>query len=214
MLQPYTNASAARDLPQGSRCWDSQSSWCSAAVRRHSISFLKQPAKVAHSETITLREGDVLKISFPGAPNLNTSQQIRRDGKIVLPVVGEVIAAGLSPAELQQQLLTLYSPELLSKEVTVAVESSSFTIFVTGAVIKPGKVLSDHPITALEAIMEAGGFDYAKANLKAVVVVRNENGRTRNYTLNLKQVLQGNDNEPFYLKPSDIVYVKERFAWF
>ncbi len=172
------------------------------------------PAVPAHAEAITLREGDILKISFPGSPNLDTTQQIRRDGKIVLPLVGEVIAVGLAPAELEQQVLKLYATELLSKEVTVAVESSTVPVFVTGCVIKPGKVLSDHPITALEAIMEAGGFDYAKANLKAVVVVRNENGRIRNYTLNLKGVLQGTESEPFYLKPSDIVYVREKFSWF
>jgi polysaccharide export outer membrane protein len=180
----------------------------------HFVFDEQAPNVAAHAEAITLREGDILKISFPGAPNLNTTQQIRRDGKIVLPLVGEVIAVGLAPAELEQQLLKLYASELLSKEVTVAVESSNVPVFVTGAVIKPGKILSDRPITALEAIMEAGGFDYAKANLKAVVVVRNENGRIKNYTLNLKGVLQGTESEPFYLKPSDIVYVKEKFAWF
>ena len=50
----------------------------------------------SHSEAIVLREGDVLKITFPGAPNLNDSQQIRRDGKIALSMVGEVVAAGLN----------------------------------------------------------------------------------------------------------------------
>ncbi len=56
--------------------------------------------------------------------------------------------------------------------------------------------------------MEAGGFDNAKANIKAVVVIRQgADGKTTNYTLNLKLVLEGKDNEPFYLKPSDIVVV-------
>jgi protein involved in polysaccharide export with SLBB domain len=85
---------------------------------------------------------------------------------------------------------------------------------VTGAVLRPGKVLSNHPITALEAIMEAGGFNYAKANLKSVAVIRHEQGQVKNYTLNLKLVLEGKPSTPFYLKPSDIVYVPERFAWF
>ena len=53
-----------------------------------------------NAESITLREGDVLKISFPGSPSLNTSQQIRRDGKISMPLVGEVDAVGLTPSEL------------------------------------------------------------------------------------------------------------------
>ena len=166
------------------------------------------------SEAIALREGDVLKISFPGTPNLDATQQIRRDGKIVLSLVGEVTAAGMSPAELEKELIKLYSSQLVSKEVTVTLVSSSFPVFVTGAVIRPGKILSDHPITALEAIMEAGGFDYTKANLSAVTVIRNEGGHLKNHTLNLKLVLQGKQSTPFYLKPADIVYVPEKFSWF
>lgn len=168
----------------------------------------------SHSEIITLREGDVLKISFPGSANLDTTQQIRRDGKITLPLVGEVNAVGETPAELQQSLIKLYAPQISSKEVIVAVESSAFPIFVTGCVIRPGKVSSDQPITALEAIMNAGGFDYTKANLKGVRVIRREHGVSESYTLNLKLVMQGKDNSPFYLKPSDIVYVPEKFTWF
>jgi polysaccharide export outer membrane protein len=167
-----------------------------------------------HTEAITLREGDTLKISFPGAPNLDTTQQIRRDGRISLFLAGEMTAAGVTPAELEKKILELYSSQLASKEVTVTVLSSSIPVFVTGAVLRPGKILSDHPITALEAIMEAGGFDYTKANLSAVVVIRQEEGKAKNYTLNMKLVLQGKQSVPFYLKPSDIVYVPERFVWF
>ena len=166
------------------------------------------------SAVITLREGDVLRISFPGSPTLDTSQQIRRDGKITLPLVGEVQAAGMTPEALQQNLINLYAPQLSSKQVTVTVTSSTFPVFVTGSVIRPGKIISDHPITALDAVMEAGGFDYTKANLKAVRVIRHEGDTVVNYTLNLKLVLQGKEAEQFYLKPSDIVYVPERFSWF
>jgi polysaccharide export outer membrane protein len=166
------------------------------------------------SDAIILREGDVVKITFPGAPNLNETQQIRRDGKIALSMVGEIVAAGLTPSDLEKEILRLYSPQLVTKEVTVTVTSSSFPVFVTGAVIRPGKILSDHPITALEAIMEAGGFDYTKADLGHVRVVRNEKGATKNYTLNLKQALEAKQSTPFYLKPSDIVYVPEKFSWF
>jgi polysaccharide export outer membrane protein len=167
-----------------------------------------------NAEAFTLREGDTLKITFPGSPNLNNSQQIRTDGKITLPLVGEVQAAGMTPVDLQQKLMDLYAPQLASKEVTVEVQSSSFPIYVTGAVLRPGKISSDHPITALEAIMEAGGFDYTKANLKAVVVIRQEGNQTKKYNLNLKRVMDGEVSEPFYLKPSDIIYVPEKFSWF
>jgi len=166
-------------------------------------------------EMLTLREGDVVKISIPGAPNLDTVQTIRRDGRIVLALIGEVQATGLTPADLQAQLAKLYAPQLVSKEVIVSVVSSSFPAFVSGAVLRPGKIVADHPLTALEAIMEAGGPDYTKANLKAVVIIRQEaDGKTHNYTLNLKGVIEGKQNEPFFLKPSDIVYVPEGFNLF
>ena len=137
-------------------------------------------ADTGHSESIVLREGDVLKISFPGSPNLDTTQQIRRDGKISLSLVGEVEAAGKTPDELQAKLIELYAPQISSKEVTVEVESSSFPVFITGCVLRPGKILSDHPMTVLEAIMEAGGFDYTRANIKSVRVIRLENGVSEN----------------------------------
>lgn len=87
-------------------------------------------------------------------------------------------------------------------------------MFVTGAVLKPGRLVSDHPITVLEAVMEAGGFEPTKADTQAVVVIRQEGGSTKNYTVNLKLVLEGKSNTSFYLQPSDIVYVPEKFSWF
>lgn len=170
--------------------------------------------QTAHAETILLREGDVVKVSFPGSPNLDTTQQIRRDGKITMPLVGDVEAAGLSPDTLQANLIKLYAPQIASKQVVVAVQSSSFPVYVTGSVVHPGKVMSDHPITALDAIMEAGGFDYTTANLKSVKIIRNENGVMKNYKVNLKAVLDGDSSKTFYLKPDDIVYVPERFQMF
>jgi polysaccharide export outer membrane protein len=166
------------------------------------------------TEIITLREGDVLKVSFPANANLNTTQPIRRDGMISMPLIGEVKAAGKTPKQLEADLVDLYSTQLLSKEVTVEVQSSSFPVYVGGSVFHPGKVISDHPITALEAVMEAGGYDYTKANLKRVKIIRQEGNSTRNYIVNLKRVVDGKSSESFYLKPGDIVIVPERFSWF
>ena len=163
---------------------------------------------------VSLREGDVVILTFPGAPNLNTTQQIRRDGKITLPLGGELTAVDLTPAQLEKQVLKLYESQLVTKEVIVTLHSSTFPIFVTGSVLRPGKILSDRPITALQAIMEAGGFDYNKANLKAVVVIRQEESEVRNFTLDFKTALKAKKSEPFYLKPADIVYVPERFSLF
>jgi polysaccharide export outer membrane protein len=171
-------------------------------------------ADTGHSESIILREGDVLKISFPSSPNLDTTQQIRRDGKISLSLVGEVDAAGKTPDELQAKLIELYAPQISSKEVTVTVASSSFPVFITGCVLRPGKISSDHPLTVLEAIMEAGGFDYTRANIKSVRVIRRENGVSESHKLNLQPDLKGKNSKPFYLKPSDIVYVPEKLSLF
>ena len=76
------------------------------------------------SDSLILREGDTLRITFPGSPNLNTTQQIRQDGKIYLPVIGEVKAVGMTPVELEKRLVERYGPQLVTKEVNVAVESS------------------------------------------------------------------------------------------
>jgi hypothetical protein len=127
------------------------------------------------------------------APSLSESDFVaykdrKHAGQMISVQVSRVTpmtAVGMTPAELEKEIIKLYSSQLVPKEVTVTVVSSSFPVFVSGAVIRPGKILSDHPITALEAIMEAGGFDYTKANLGHVTVIRNEGGRVKNYTLNL-----------------------------
>lgn len=170
---------------------------------------------VQQTEALILREGDVVKISFPGAQNLDAVQTIRRDGKLSLALIGEVQAAGLKPTELQAELVRLYAPQLVTKEIIVSVVTANFSTFVSGAVLRPGKVTTDHPITVLEAIMEAGGPDFAKANLRSVTVIRkDDNGRTENFTVNVKSMMDGQTKEPFFLKPSDIVIVPERFAVF
>ncbi len=168
----------------------------------------------APPEKLTLTEGDSIRVVFPGAADLSTVQQIRRDGKITIPVLGEVKASGLSPAEVEAEILKTYGSQLVTKQVTVTLESGNFPVFVSGAVLRPGRVTSDRPITALQAIMEAGGFDQSRANTKAVRIIRHEGGQVRNITINLQRTLDGKDPTPFYLKASDIVFVPEKFAWF
>jgi polysaccharide export outer membrane protein len=163
---------------------------------------------------VVMREGDSVKVAFPSTPKLDTAQLIRRDGKVVLPVFGEIQAAGLTPAELEKQILRDFGAQLNTKEVTVTLESSQFPIFVNGAVLHPGKIESHRPITALEAIMEAGGFDYARANLKKVKVIRTEGNEVKTFLLDFRGVLKGELSKPFYVKPSDIIYVPEKFTLF
>lgn len=163
---------------------------------------------------VRLREGDTVKISFPGAPNLDSTQQIRRDGKITLSLGGEVVAAGLSPVELEKELLRLYEAQLVVKQVVVAVTSPGYPIFVSGAVLRPGKLIVDRPVTVVEAIMEAGGFDRAKADLKKVTVLRQIDGKSMSYKVDVKATIDGANVRQFFLKPADIVVVPEKFTWF
>jgi len=166
---------------------------------------LDSGAAEQHSE-IVLREGDMVRIGFPGAPNLDVpAQPIRRDGKISLPIGGEIDAAGLTPAT-----------QLNTREVLVTVVASSFAVFVDGMVLRPGKIQSDHPLTVLEAVMEAGGFEYTKADTKHVLVIRHTFGGTdyQRITLDVQSVIDGRQKALFYLQPGDVVHVPEKFVWF
>ena len=171
-------------------------------------------SKQIQAQPMLLREGDTINISIPGSSTLDTTQQIRTDGKIVLPLIGEVTAAGMTPEDLQNQLLKLYQPQVAAKQVIVTIQSPNIPVYVTGAVLRPGPIAVNHPISALDAIMEAGGFDFTKASLRTVVVVRQEKDGTVRYKLNLKKAWAGSPGQPFYLKPYDIVYVPERFTWY
>jgi polysaccharide export outer membrane protein len=160
-----------------------------------------------------LIEGVVILISFPAAPDLNTSQKIRRDGRITLPLIGEVEVSGLTPTELETALLALYDQQLVTKEVSVTVTSSSWTFYVNGAVLSPGKQVSDRRLTALEAIMEAGDPS-PSANLKKNTIIRQEGDKRTTHKLNMKDVLAGKKKNVFYIQPSDIITIPEKFVIF
>lgn len=163
----------------------------------------------------TLSAGDVIKITFPGTPSMREeTQQIRRDGKVNLTIIGEVKATDKTPAQLEDELVKAYASQLTSKEIKVTVISSSFAVYVGGAVMKPGKIMPERALTVLDAIMEAGGFDETRANKKTVRVIRQEGGQVKNYYVNMKEVLEGVQTEPFYLKAHDVVYVPEKISWF
>ena len=162
-----------------------------------------------------LSAGDVIKISYPGTTSLpETEQQIRRDGRINLTIIGEVKAADKTPGELEKELIQAYSSQLTSKEVKVTVVTSAFAVYVGGAVMKPGKIMPPRALTVLDAIMEAGGFDETRANKKEVRVIRQEGSQVKTYYVNMKDVLNGVQSEPFYLKAHDTVYVPEKISWF
>jgi len=163
---------------------------------------------------VALREGDTVRIAFPGSPILDGAQQVRRDGKVTVNLGGEVVAMGKTPTELEKEILDRFGNQLTVKQVIVTITASAYPVFITGAVLRPGKITAERPISALEAVMEAGGFDYTKANLKSVTVLRQVGTGVTNYHLNFQQIMRGPSSKPFYLKPADVVYVPEKFSWF
>lgn len=174
-----------------------------------SESYTQIPAEAySPRPTGTLAAGDVLNISFPGAPELNTTQKIQANGKVSLPTIGSVTAQGKSIASLQSQLTSSYTAHLQNPAVLVAVETAASGVYVTGEVMKPGKVPLDRPMTVLEAIGECGGFTKF-ANPKQVVVVRNQGGQSHRYALNVADTISGASNSSFYLRPYDTVLVKQ-----
>lgn len=158
-------------------------------------------------EATQLMPGDEIEIAFLGAADLNTTQVIRRDGGITLKLLGDVQAAGRTPQQLQKELIGRYTPQLQVKELSITLKSPP-PVFVSGAVRAPGRVDMKFPITVLDAIMLAGGFDEEWAEIRQVFVIRNENGTHRTYAVNFGGLLKGGAKvRAFYLKPFDTVYV-------
>jgi protein involved in polysaccharide export with SLBB domain len=131
-------------------------------------------------------------------------------------LIGEYDAAGKTPAGMEAELKSLYGSQLMNNEVTVAVQSSAFVIFITGAIGRPGKLVSERPLTPLQALIESG-VDDTRSNLKAIQIIRtDEAGHTVHYKLNLYNVLHKMDAQmpTFVLKPYDIIRVPERFSFY
>ena len=158
-----------------------------------------------------LAPGDEISVSFSGAPELNTKQKIQPNGKVSLPTVGDVTASGRTINSLQATLTSLYQPHLQDPTVVVSLESAAAGIYVSGEVLRPGKIPYDRPMTALEAVMEAGGFSKF-ANPKQVIVIRKDGGKQQRYVLNMNDALVGYDSSPFYVRPFDVIYVRQS-AW-
>lgn len=163
---------------------------------------------MAFYSTNVLHEGDVVDVNFQYATNFNTLQRIALDGTLNLNTVGTVRAAGKTLVQMQQDIAKAYESLAKGDVITVNLMMNSVAIvYVAGAVLKPGEVSLDRPLTAIEAVMAAGGFDNSRAKLSEVSVLRIENGQQHSYPVNLRRVLDGKDKTPFYLKPYDIVYV-------
>jgi protein involved in polysaccharide export with SLBB domain len=160
-----------------------------------------------------LTTGDVVKISFTGAPELNQTQRIGTDGKLSLPLIGDVYAAGKSLHEIQIELTRLYKPQLQNSEVLVTLESRAVPVVVSGAVQHPGKITFERPATLLEAIMEAGGFT-PDANLKKVSLIRIVNGEHETQIFDLRPIIRGVPTRAVYVIGGDVIYVPQKILNF
>ncbi len=164
--------------------------------------------RLSASGPVSLVPGDVVKLTFPGAPDLNQAQKIQTDGMINLPMIGQVHASGRSIGSLQGELSARYKTQLETSEVVVTLESSVIPVIVSGAVAQPGKRFFDRPTTVFQAIMESGGVNEF-GNLRNVHLIRTANGQQTTQTLDLSGTLQGRPTRAVYVRNGDIIYVPE-----
>jgi protein involved in polysaccharide export with SLBB domain len=158
---------------------------------------------------VILAPGDLVDVKFFYTPELNESQNIRPDGKITLQLAGEVMAAGLTPSQLQSDLENKYTGLIEKPSVAVIARTLYHrNVYIGGAVNTPGMIEMPGDLTALSAVIRAGGFNMREAELENVIVIRQEGATRKAYSLNFKEELKGDVPEaPFYLHAQDIVYV-------
>jgi polysaccharide export outer membrane protein len=160
-----------------------------------------------------LAAGDTIKVSFTTAPELNQSQKIEADGRVSLPLVGDVYAIGKSTGQFQRELTQLYKAQLQNSDVIVTLENVAIPVVISGEVQRPGKIVFERPATVLEAIMEAGGFT-AFADPKKVSIIRQVNGEHHTQIVDLSKVLKGIPTRVMYVSAGDVIYVRPRFVSF
>src|SRR6058998_554762 len=166
------------------------------------------PAK-PHDDTFIIGVDDVLAVNVWKETEVSRSVPVRSDGKISLPLVGEVQAAGETPHQLELAIAKRLQSYISEPEVTVIVQQINSQKFnILGKVTKPGFYSLVNSPTVLDAIAMAGGFrDFAKK--KSIYVLRqNPDGTTARLPFNYKDVIQGkNATQNVKLQPHDTVYV-------
>jgi polysaccharide export outer membrane protein len=164
----------------------------------------------AVQDKFILQAEDLLNITFPGAPELDSQLQVRRDGVISVPIIGEVVAAGKSPRELEAELSKKFENQLVSNEVMVVVVQSHFTYYMEGEVRSPGIIQSFRQLSVLEAIIAAGGINKTTGKMKSVVVIRRKGEKYHYFELDLAAVIDGKKDSAFVLESYDIVSIPQR----
>jgi len=153
-------------------------------------------------------EQDVLTITVWREAELSGTVMVRPDGKITLPLLNDVHAAGLTPDELKNSLTEKLGPFVNSPQVTVAVrEINSRKVFIIGQVGHEGSYRINSTTTVLQIIAEAGGLrDFA--NRKGIYVLRTQNGAQQRLSFNYDQVIRGKGGKDnILLRPGDTIVV-------
>ena len=150
---------------------------------------------------------DVLDISVWKNPELSRTVPVRPDGKVTIPLVNDFQAAGLTPSDLREQLVSRLSDFVPTPEVSVIVrEVHSRKVAVVGAVKTAGRYELKSPMTVLEAIAMAQGFtDFAARD--RIVVLRQNGATTTRIPFNYRKIADGVEQENFFVRPGDIVVV-------
>ena len=166
-------------------------------------------AVAAHNDGYVIGNDDVLAIHVWKEPDISRSIPVRSDGRISLPLVGEVQAAGQTPAKLELEIADRLKNYISEPEVTVMVQQVNSQKFnVLGMVLHPGSYTIANSPTVLDAIAIAGGFrDFAKQ--KSIYVLRqNSNGTQTRLPFNYKDVIKGvNLAQNVRLQPRDTIVV-------
>jgi len=167
------------------------------------------PAK-GHDDSFVIGNDDVLAINVWKEPDVSRpSIPVRSDGKISLPLAGEVQAAGLTPLKLEQAIAAKLQNFISQPEVTVIVQQiNSQKYNVLGQVGRPGTYVITNSLTVLDAIAIAGGFrDFAKQ--KSIYVLRqNPDGNQTRLPFNYKEVVKGkNPEQNVKIQPKDTIVV-------
>jgi polysaccharide export outer membrane protein len=167
-----------------------------------------QPEVAADSNTYVIGPEDVLYIHVWKEENLSKSIPVRSDGKISLPLVDEIQAAGLTPLQLKEALLVKLKEFIDIPNVSVIVmEANSFKVYVSGQVRNPGVYRLRSETSLLQLIPMAGGFT-EWANQKKILIIRKEDGKEKQIIVNYKKMVTGKElSSANILKPGDTVIV-------
>lgn len=151
---------------------------------------------------------DVLDITvWKNCPDLCRTVPVRPDGKLSLPLVNDVQAAGLTPMDLRQHITNQLAEYLPSPEVSVIVrEVHNFKVSVVGAVKIPGEYEIKSQATVLELLARAQGLTEF-SNRDKIVILRQNGAKTERIKFNYRKVAEGNDQDNFYVRPGDIIVV-------